>query len=94
MNLLDWLKFFFFTDEEAKKARVIVSGKTFQPSLIFVSKARTYPRGASLRCLLHTYTALHTDTSSGWKGLPETNTLAYSASSLICFVILIIGDHW
>ncbi len=38
---------------------VFVSGKSFQPSLMFVSKA-----GA-------------TNIRLGWKGLPETNTLAY-----------------
>jgi hypothetical protein len=32
------------------KARVFVPGKPFQPSLIFVSGAKAYPREAPFRC--------------------------------------------
>jgi hypothetical protein len=38
----------------------IVSGKPFQPSLMFVCKVGTYPSEDNIRL--------------GWKGLPETNT--------------------
>jgi hypothetical protein len=37
-------------NEEADKARAFTLGKPFQPSLIFDSKAGTFPSGAALRC--------------------------------------------
>ncbi len=56
------------------QARALVPGKTFQPSLMFVGKAKSLPkRGASFKC--------STWEVSGWKGLPEANTLAYYKNS-------------
>jgi hypothetical protein len=48
------------------------SGRPFQPSLIFESKARAY-----LSSLLGRFLALPTNITRGWKGIPGTNTLAY-----------------
>ncbi len=52
-------------------ASVFVSGKPFQPSLIFLGKAGASPSKApiTLRLLL----ALPTNIRLGWKGLPETS---------------------
>ncbi len=50
---------------------MVVRRRPYQPSLLFVGKVRVYPtvehlNGDSLANIM-----------SGWKGLPETNTLAY-----------------
>jgi hypothetical protein len=54
---------------------VFISGRPFQLRL-FVSKARAYLSGATLR-LLGKPLALSTNIRQGWKGLPGTNTHAY-----------------
>ncbi len=52
---------------------MIVSGRHFQPSLIFAGKARSLPKsGAFCKDL-----ALPAYIRIGRKSLPETNTLAY-----------------
>jgi hypothetical protein len=50
---------------------VFVPGKPFQPSLMFVGKARAYPIVEHLKGASIGYARL------GWKGLQGTNTLAY-----------------
>ncbi len=50
------------------KAKVLVSGKPIQPSLMFASKARAYPSEAPLGT-----TAIRL----GWNGFSGKNTLAY-----------------
>ncbi len=56
---------------------MFVPGKPFQHSLTFVSKARAYLSKEPLRLV-----TLPTNIRQGWKGLPGTNTLAYSKKFL------------
>jgi hypothetical protein len=42
--------FFFVSYERAKKARVFVPGKPFQPSLMYLSKDGAYLDEATFRC--------------------------------------------
>ncbi len=61
----------------APKARALVPGKPFQPSLMFVSKAGASPNEASFICsTLRQTLVLPTNIRLGCKGLPGTNTLA------------------
>ncbi len=61
-----------------------VSGKPFQPSLMIAGKAGAYPRVEHLEdASLGWAPALPAIIRLGWKGLPETNTLAYYESSQI-----------
>ncbi len=49
----------------------VILGKPFQPSLMFVGKARDYPsQGPRVG-------SCPTNVRLGWKGLPRINTLAY-----------------
>ncbi len=49
---------------------------------MFVVKAEAYPSDALLRCsTLGRFLASPTNIRQGWKGLPETNTLAYFEKS-------------
>jgi len=50
---------------------MFVPGKPFQPSLMFASKAESYPSGAREKEL---HLALHTNIRLDWKNVPETNT--------------------
>jgi hypothetical protein len=60
---------------------VFVPGKSFQPSLMFVGKARAYPSEVPFRCpTLGLALALPTNIRLGWKGLPGTNTLQKSVN--------------
>ncbi len=68
---------FFLTYKWAQQARVIVPGKPFQPSLMFLSKARAYH--SEVPSTLEQAPCLPTNIRLGWKGLPVTDTLAYSA---------------
>jgi hypothetical protein len=67
---------------------VFVPGKPFQPRLMFVSKAGTYPSEAPFRCSTLLVPGLtHTTIGPGWKGLPGTNTLAYYGNPYITAAI-------
>jgi len=56
---------------------VFVPGKPFQPSLMFVGKARRLPQsGAPERRFTQLGSGLPVNIRLGWKGLPGTNTLA------------------
>jgi len=44
------ITFFFITDAARKKLERLLSGKSFQRSLIFPIKARCQPSGATFRC--------------------------------------------
>jgi hypothetical protein len=48
-------------------AKVFVPDKPFQPSLMFVDKAGSYPSESPFRCSM---VAIPTTMSQGWKGLP------------------------
>jgi hypothetical protein len=50
---------------------IMIPGKPFLPSLMFVGKARAYPSDATKA------PALPANIRLGWKGLPRTNALAY-----------------
>ncbi len=52
---------------------MFVPGEPFQPSLMFGGKVGAYPSEAPFRL--------------GWKGLPETNTLAYYENYAVKSVI-------
>jgi hypothetical protein len=57
-------------------ARVFLTGKPLHSSLMFVGKDRSLSyRGAPERCF--TRVGLLTSIRIVWKGLPETNTVAY-----------------
>jgi hypothetical protein len=59
-------------------ARIFVPGNPFQPSLMFVSKAREYSRMEHLRGASIDYAmALLANIRLGWKSPLGTNTLAY-----------------
>jgi hypothetical protein len=63
---------------------VFVTGKPFQPSLMFVIKAGAYSSGAPTgSCLPGRLLALSTNIRLGWKCLPVTNDLTYYGHSLI-----------
>jgi len=52
--------------------------RPFQGSLMFFSKARAFLSEVSYRCFLKgKLLALASNIRLGWKGLSETNTLAY-----------------
>ncbi len=52
--------------------------KLFQPSLMFVGKARGLPEsGAPERCFTRVVSSLNPNIRRGWKGLLGTNTLVY-----------------
>ncbi len=53
---------------------MFVTGRSFQPNLMFEGKARSLPRW-DLPIL--------TNIRPGWKGLPGTNTLAYYEHSYV-----------
>ncbi len=59
---------------------MFVRGKPFQPRLMFVRVAPgAHPRVEHLKgASLGQAPALTTNITLGWKGLPGTNTLAYS----------------
>jgi hypothetical protein len=64
-----------FTDFRNKLERLsLASLKPFQSNPMFAGKAREYPSEASFRAPL---LASLTNVKLGWKGLQETNTLAY-----------------
>jgi hypothetical protein len=57
---------------------MFVPGRPFQPSIMFAGKAGAYASGATFRCpLLGGLLGLPKNNKLGWKGLPETNTLAF-----------------
>ncbi len=58
---------------------MFVPSKPFQPSLMFVGKARGLPEWS-------TFLALIQNIRLGWKDLPGTNTLAYYKNPLITAV--------
>ncbi len=58
---------------------MFVPGKLFQPILMLVGNARTYPIEEPFKGRL---LALHTNNRLGWRGLPGTNTLAYYVGGL------------
>ncbi len=67
-------------------------GKQFQPSLVYLnSLTMEYLKGVSLGYVL----ALLGNIRLGWKGLPETNPVAYYEHTLIadvkCFIALTSG---
>ncbi len=57
-------------------ARVFVLGKPFHPSLMFAGSDGAYPSEAGAPLLVRLL-AFPTNIRLGWKGLPETNSLAY-----------------
>ncbi len=57
---------------------MLVPGKSFQPSLMFLGEARSLPEsGTPERSLTQVGMALPTNIRLVWKGVPGTNTLAY-----------------
>ncbi len=56
---------------------MFVSGKSFQPSLMFAGKARAYLSEASFMCFTLWLLALPANITQVWKSLPGTNTLDY-----------------
>ncbi len=57
---------------------MFVHGKPFQPSVLFVGKARSLPQsGASERFFDRVGSSFTKNIRLFWKGLPVTNTLAY-----------------
>jgi hypothetical protein len=70
---------------------VFVPGKLFQPSLMFVGKARGHPRVEHLKgASLGQARSLLANIGVGWKSLPGKNTLAYYKNPLITAVISFI----
>ncbi len=64
------------TNADTKKARVLVLGKPFQPSLIFEGKAGSLPHGrAPKRYYTPACSGLTKNIRLGSRGLPGTNTL-------------------
>jgi hypothetical protein len=67
---------------------VFVPGNIFQSGLLFVGKAGTYISSAPLK---DRHLALPVNSTLGWKGLTENNTLAYFVTMRHCYETFFIG---